>query len=341
MEHQEQHRHRERAEGVDDDHGRVRARARRGDGGPEDTEPENRDELPERARPEELAAGHGARDEARVVRGVGEPGDPPAYADGGHDLAHYGPTRGAGGLAGVAPLDVAAGPRDDGHGDEDDQRDRDGPLLEGADGVEAERRKADLYRHEHQHHDDLGCRRAGNAELVEQGDAEVKDNPGVYRDPSRGDHYLEESWEVRAPPTERAAGQDHLRHPGPLPHQHERAEDHHPYGVTDSQDQHGIPEPQPKHDPERPEHPVDRGDVGAGPDPELIKRRRVLVLLRDGRDAVVLLDVYGLFELSPLASLLTAGLPAHRYSSPLPMGRDAVVSSSPLCFLSGNLRPCP
>jgi len=64
---------------------------------------------------------------------------------------------------GEAPLDIALRPRDDGHGDEDDQCDRHGPLLEGADGVEAERREPDLYRHEHDNHDDLGRRRTGDA----------------------------------------------------------------------------------------------------------------------------------------------------------------------------------
>src|SRR3712207_8821014 len=90
-----------------------------------------------------------------------------------------------------------------------DQRDRDGPLLEGADGVEAEGGKADLYRHEDEHHDDLGGWRAGDAELLEQGDAEVQDDPGVNRDPARCDHDLEEGGEVRAPPPKRAAREDH------------------------------------------------------------------------------------------------------------------------------------
>src|SRR5829696_1056880 len=124
----------------------------------------------------------------------------------------------------------------------------DGPLLEGADGVEAERRKADLYRHKNEDHSDLGGRRAGDAELLEQGYAEVQDDPGVNRDPACRDHYLEEGGEVSAPAPERAAREDHLRHPGPLAHKHERAEDQHPDDVPEREDEHSVPEPQAEHD---------------------------------------------------------------------------------------------
>src|SRR5215204_4797387 len=46
----------------------------------------------------------------------------------------------------------------------------------------------------------------------------------------------------------RTACEDHLRHPGPLAHQHERAEDQHPDNVPEREDEHSVPEPQAEHD---------------------------------------------------------------------------------------------
>ena len=56
--------------------------------------------------------------------------------------------------------------------------------------------------------------------------------------------------------------------------------------VADHEHEKRLDEAQPEDDPERSEHPVDRGDVGARPDPELLQRRRVAVGRRNRFDPV-------------------------------------------------------
>ena len=161
----------------------------------EDAEPHHGQELAQRAGGVELPARHPPADEAGVVGRVGEPGDPPADADGSHDRGHGAPPRAAGedraGRPRVAPVDVEEEPRHHRHGDEHDDRRGDRPLLEGGDGVVSEPRDADLDGH-----DDQATRifapvvlRRGvhDPQLAQQGHDEVEDDPRVDRAPADGE----------------------------------------------------------------------------------------------------------------------------------------------------------
>ena len=177
-------------------------------GGAEDAEPDGRDELAEHAAEVELAARHAPRDEPRVVRGVGEPGDAPADADRGHQGGQRAPQRLAVQVAaGVAPVDVGlvGRPGHDRHRQQHEDRDRHRPALEAGDRPEADRGQPDLDRHDHDRDRDLEPVAAVDADLVEERDDQVEDDPGVDRAPADGQQALQGGREVGAAPAERRA----------------------------------------------------------------------------------------------------------------------------------------
>ena len=75
--------------------------------------------------------------------------------------------------------------------------------------------------------------------------------------------------QVVSAPAEGGAGQHHAGRSGLLAQQDEAAEEQHPDQVSEDKNGDGVRESQAELDAERSEHPVDRGEVGAGPDPEL------------------------------------------------------------------------
>ena len=84
--------------------------------GAENAEPDDVDELAQDRGQVDLLLRDGGADEAGVVGGVGEPGDAPADADGGHHGAHgrdpLGAFQDVAGRARVGPVDLHAEPGD-------------------------------------------------------------------------------------------------------------------------------------------------------------------------------------------------------------------------------------
>ena len=219
-------------------------RADGGEGRAEDAEPDGRDELSEHAAEVELAARHAPGDEPRVVGGVGEPGDAPADADRGHQRGHRAPQRLAvqpG--AGVAPVDVG--------------------LVVQATIVIASRTTIVIGTVQRSNRAmarkpiaasqtwiamiriatrDLEAVAAVDADLVEERDDQVEDDPGVDRAPADGQQALHGGRKVGAAPAERRAREHHLADRCLLAHQHEEAEDRHPDHVADDEHADGLPQ---------------------------------------------------------------------------------------------------
>src|SRR4029077_19870699 len=75
-------------------------------------------------------------------------------------------------------------------------------------------------------------------------------------------------------------------HAGLVAHHREGGEDRAAHQVAQDDDRDGLPEAELEDDAEGAEGPVDRGDVGARPDPHLLRAGGVLVGLGNGFDAV-------------------------------------------------------
>src|SRR5665647_527388 len=79
----------------------------------------------------------------------------------------------------------------------------------------------------------------------------------------------------------------------------EEAEERTADEIAEDEDEQRLDDAQAENDPERTEDPVDRRDVRAGPDPELLHRRRRAIRCGNRRDAV-LVELDGLSQLGPL-----------------------------------------
>ncbi|CAH0302890.1 hypothetical protein SRABI128_04237 [Microbacterium sp. Bi128] len=279
MQDHEQHREGQRAEVLDDEFAGINFTRVGRQAGPQDAQPDDRDELAQHRGEVDLALGHRGADKAGVIRGVGEPGDAPADADGRHDCAHRGDAfrafQDVAGRAGVGPVDLHAEPGHCRHHGQDDDGGRNGPLLEGSNGFIAEPGDGYLYSHDEGGDANLpgvvlGLR-VNPAERSEQGHDQIQDDPGVDRTPADHQKSLDAGGQVVAAPAEGGAGQHHAGRPGLLAQQDEAAEEQHPDEVSEDKNRDGVRESQAKLDAERSEHPVDRGEIGAGPDPELAR----------------------------------------------------------------------
>ncbi len=127
------------------------------------------------------------------------------------------------------------------------------------------------------------------AELVEEAlvsDDEVEDDPRVHADPAHRQEELGRGWDVGSSPAEGAPREHHLVHARLVSHRREEPEQGAADDVSDHDDQNGLDETETEDRAERSEHPVDRREIGAHPDPELLKRRRVPVCNRYRLDAV-------------------------------------------------------
>ena len=228
---------------MDDQFSGVDFAAVRGKAGAEDAEPDHRDELAQDRGQVDLLLGDRGAHEAGVVSGVGEPGDAPADADGGHHGAHGGDAFGAfedvACGAGVAPVDLHAEPGDGGHDREDDDGGRYGPLFEGGDGFVAEPGDGNLGSHDGGGDADLPGvvvgRRVHPAERSEERHHQVQDDPGVDGAPADHQQRLDGGGEVVSAPAEGCAGQHHAGGSGLLAQQDEAAEQQHADQVPQGQ----------------------------------------------------------------------------------------------------------
>ncbi|SKB71702.1 hypothetical protein SAMN05660473_02023 [Arthrobacter sp. 49Tsu3.1M3] len=277
MQHHEQHGQCQRAEVQDDELAGIYFPGVGGQAGPQDAQPDDGDELTQHRREVDLALGHRGADEARVVCGVGEPGDAPADADRRHDRAHRGDAfrafQDVACRAGVGPVDLHAEPRHCRHHGQDDDGWRDGPFLEGGDGFVAEPGNGDLGSHDESGNADLPRIVVGLRIYPPQGSEQrhdqVQDDPGVDCTPADHQKGLNGRREVVSAPAKGGAGQYHACRPRLLAQEDEAPEEQHPDQVAQDKDGDRIREPQAELDAERSEHPVDRREVGASPDPEL------------------------------------------------------------------------
>ena len=273
----QQHRKCEDSEVLDDEFSGIDLAAVGGEAGAQDSEPDDGDELPQDRGQVDLSLGHFGADEAGVVGGVGEPGDPPADADGRHDGAHRGdPLRAfedVAGRSGVGPVDLHAEPGDGGHHREDDDGGRHGPLFKCRDGLVAEPGDGHLRGHDGRGDADLPAvvlgRRVNPAEGSEERHHQVQDDPGVHRAPADHQQRLDGGGEVVSAPAERRAGQHHAGGAGLLAEQDEAAEQEHADQVPQNQNDNRVREAEAEVDAQGAEHPVDGRKVGARPDPEL------------------------------------------------------------------------
>jgi hypothetical protein len=189
------------------------------------------------------------------------------------------------GRALVAPVEIHEEPRGDRHEDEDEQGRGNRPLLEERDRPVAQPRDRDLDRHDDRGDGDprgvVGLVGIDPAELAEERHNEVEDDPGVHRRPADGQDGLDARREVGAAASEGGSSEHHARHAGALAEQDEEAEHRHADEVADRQDEDGVHQAEAEVDPESAEDPVDRGDVGSRPDPELCADVAVASLLRN------------------------------------------------------------
>ncbi|MCP9947375.1 hypothetical protein LUX33_02070 [Actinomadura madurae] len=126
-----------------------------------------------------------------------------------------------------------------------------------------------------------------HAQPGEDRDHQVEDHPGVDPDPSHGEQPLDQAGHDRAAPAEGPAPEDHLVHAGAVADDVEQTEDRAAHQVAERDDRQGLDEAQPEGDAEGAEHPVDRRDVGAAPDPELLPGGGVPGSGRNGLGAVL------------------------------------------------------
>jgi hypothetical protein len=104
--------------------------------------------------------------------------------------------------------------------------------------------------------------------------------------PGHRQQALHDARDDRAADPERGAPEHHLVHRGPVADDVEQAEHRAPDDVAERDHDERLDQREPERDPERPEHPVDRGDVRSRPDPELLPRRGVAAGRRDRIDPV-------------------------------------------------------
>jgi len=151
------------------------------------------------------------------------------------------------------------------------------------------------------------------AHVLEDPEHEVEHDPGVDAEPPHRHQQLGNSGQIGAAATERRTREHHLVHAGSMAHDAEDAEERATDEIADDEDEQRLDNAQAENDPERPEDPVDRRDVRAGPDPELLHRRRRAIRCGDLRDAV-LVELDGLSQLGAL--LLHAVPPCRPDDSP-------------------------
>ena len=123
----------------------------------------------------------------------------------------------------------------------------------------------------------LTAERAAHPEVPQDGDGEDHREVGVDPDPAHRHQELQPGRQVPAAAAERRTREHHLVDAGLVAHHGERGEDRAADDVADDDDQDRLHEPEAEHDAERAEDPVDRRDVRARPDPELLPARGVPV----------------------------------------------------------------
>ena len=143
-------------------------------------------------------------------------------------------------------------------------------LLEAPDQIETVHADPDLDDHDQGHDDELQEERVFDPEVPEDGDGEDDREVRVDPDPGHRHEELHPRRQVAAPPAERRTGQHHLIDSGLVTHHGHGREDPAADDVADHHDQDGLRQTEAQHDAERAEDPVDRRDVGPGPDPELL-----------------------------------------------------------------------
>ena len=186
-------------------------------------------------------------------------------------------------------MHVHLGEGESGHRDHDRGSHRHRVLLERTDQVEAPDRDHDLDEHDQEADDVARPLPAVVAELVEDArlaDDQVEDDPGVHADPAHREKELCRGRYVGAAATEGAPREHHLVDAGLVPHRGEEPEEGAADEVPDHDHEDRLDQAETEDRAEGAEHPVDRRQVRAHPDPELLKRRRIPVLNRDRLDAV-------------------------------------------------------
>jgi hypothetical protein len=159
-------------------------------------------------------------------------------------------------------------------------------LLERADRVEAVQRQPELHQHDQHRHQRLQPGAAGDPELAEHGQSQVEHHPGVHPDPGHREQPLHDTRYDGSATAERGPAEHHLVHRGPVPDHVEQPERGTAQDVAHGNHDQGFEQAQPERDAERAEHPVDRCQVRAGPDPELLPRGRVPAVGGDRLDPV-------------------------------------------------------
>ena len=120
----------------------------------------------------------------------------------------------------------------------------------------------------------------------EDRDGDLDREVGVDPDPAQGHQEHQRARQVCPTATERGPPEHHLIDAGLVTHHGEGREDRAADDVARHDDGDGLPQPEVQHDAQRAECPVDRRDVGPGPDPHLLWSGGVFVGFRNGQDAV-------------------------------------------------------
>jgi hypothetical protein len=146
--------------------------------------------------------------------------------------------------------------------------------------VEAPDGDQDLDEHDQQADEVTRPLPAVVAELVKDAlvaDDEVEDHPRVHADPAHCQKELGGGRDVGASTPEGAPREHHLVDARLVTHRREEPEEGAAGDVADHDNDDRLDKAQAEDGPKRAEHPVDRREVRAHPNPELLKRSRVTV----------------------------------------------------------------
>ena len=112
-------------------------------------------------------------------------------------------------------------------------------------------------------------------ELGKDRENEVEHHPGVDADPAHRQDELHHSGHARSVAAERSPPEDHRVHRGAVTDHVEGAEDRASDDVAEHHHQQSLDQAEPQRDTQCAQHPVDRRDVRARPDPEQLPRGTV------------------------------------------------------------------
>ena len=114
-----------------------------------------------------------------------------------------------------------------------------------------------------------------DSQLREHGEGEVEHDPGVHTDPGHRQHALDHTGDDAASPSERRPPEHHLVDGRAVADDVEEAEEGAAEDVADRDHDDRLEEAEAERDPQGAQHPIDRGEVGSEPDPELLGGSRV------------------------------------------------------------------